>query len=194
MALGALFVILWQGRMRYIGIAGIGLALALWQFGDRPRVLIADTGGLIGVMTDTGRALSRKKGAGFVARNWLENDGDGVAQDVAALRWSVGKVAAFNLIQVSGKRAIASFAGCRPGDIVVMNGELAQPALPDCLVLDPKTLRATGAVALVGEGKDARLVSARDVGGDRMWSGWARYPKVPLDLPETRDKMVHKTK
>ncbi len=191
MALGALFVVLWQGRGRYAGIAGVGLAIALWQFSDRPRALIADTGGLIGVMTDAGRALSREKGTGFVARNWLENDGDGVAQDVAAARWSAGKVGAFNLIQVSGKRAIASFAGCRPGDIVVMNGELAQPALPDCLVLDPKTLRATGAVALVGEGKDARLVSARDVGGDRMWSGWARYPKATLALPEIQNKLAH---
>jgi competence protein ComEC len=51
-------------------------------------VLIADNGGLVGVMTDTGRALSKEKGAGFVARNWLENDGDGALQQKAALRWN----------------------------------------------------------------------------------------------------------
>lgn len=194
MALGALFVILWQGRARYAGVAGIGLALALWQFGDRPRALIADTGGLVGVMTDTGRALSREKGAGFVARNWLENDGDGVAQDVAAGRWSAGDIGAFTLIHVSGKRAVAGFTGCHRGDIVVMNAQMEGPVPPDCLILDPRTLRATGAVALVGAGNAARLVSARDVGGDRMWSGWARYPKANLTLPDTRPALAHKTR
>ena len=193
MALGALFVILWQGRARYAGIAAIGLAIALWQFGDRPRVLIADTGGLVGVMTETGRALSREKGAGFVARNWLENDGDGVAQDVAAARWSVGETGPFTLIHVSGKRAIADFAGCNPGDIVVMNGEMEGFAPAGCTILDPKTLRATGAVALVGQGKTARLVSARDLAGDRMWSGWARYPRATLVLPEIQDTLARKT-
>lgn len=194
MALGALFVILWQGRGRYAGLAGVALSLALWQFSDRPRVLIADTGGLVGVMTENGRALSREKGAGFVARNWLENDGDGVDQDVAAARWSSEQVGAYQVIHISGKRAIAGFTGCGVGDIVVMNGEMEEATPPDCFILNPKSLRGTGAVALVGEGEMARLVSARDLAGDRMWSGWARYPKVPLELPGTADKLAQTNK
>lgn len=192
MALGALFVILWQGRARYAGLAGIALALGLWQFGQRPAVLIADTGGLVGVMTDAGRALSRDKGAGFVARNWLENDGDGVAQEKAAARWTSVKSGPYRVIHVSGKRAIADFKGCAPGDIVVMNGEPEGPLPPDCLILGPRQLRATGAVALVSVAGKARLVSARDLGGDRMWSGWARYPDMPLDLPDISDKLARK--
>ncbi|MEO0380425.1 MAG: ComEC/Rec2 family competence protein, partial [Pseudomonadota bacterium] len=194
MALGALFVILWQGRGRYAGLAGIALSLALWQFGDRPKVLIADTGGLVGVMTENGRALSREKGAGFVARNWLENDGDGVDQEVAAARWSSAQVGGHQVIHISGKRAIAGFSGCAAGDIVVMNADMDAPTPPDCLILGPKALRGTGAVALVGEGETARLVSARDVAGDRMWSGWARYPKVPLALPSSGEKLARTNK
>jgi len=192
MALGALFVILWQGRGRFVGLAGIALALAMWQVGQRPVALIADTGGLVGVMTDAGRALSREKGAGFVARNWLENDGDGVTQDIAAARWSDKTPGAFRLIHISGKRAIAAFQGCGAGDIVVMNGE-RDAALPtDCLILGPQQLRATGAIALVGEGKAARLISARDLGGDRMWSAWARYPPVTLNLRGNTDQLAQK--
>lgn len=186
MAMGALFVILWQGRTRYSGVVAIGVALALWQVGQRPAVLIADTGGLIGVMTDQGRALSKEKGAGFVARNWLENDGDGVEQGSAAARWTTTHLTGFRLVHLSGKRAAASFQDCAPGDIVVMNTE-PEVAMPkDCLVLDSKLLRSTGAVAIIGQGKAARLVSARDAGGDRMWSGWARYDKTPLALPKTK--------
>ena len=193
MAMGALFVILWRGRARFLGVAGVVLGLVLWQTGQRPAVLIADTGGLVGVMTERGRALSREKGAGFVARNWLENDGDGIAQNVAAARWSGGNAAGLRLIHLSGKRAAAGFEGCGPGDIVVMNTEGKSAAMANCLVLDPKRLRATGAVAIVQSGEGAELITARDKSGDRMWSGWARYDRKPLFLPAAPDWLARKT-
>ncbi|WP_299370068.1 ComEC/Rec2 family competence protein [uncultured Tateyamaria sp.] len=182
MALGALFVILWQGRARWAGTAVIAAALLGWQVGDRPAVLVADTGGLVGVMTPEGRALSKPKGAGFVARNWLENDGDGVDQAQAAARWSGGDVTGLRVVHLTGKRAAAAFDGCAPGEVVVTNAKL--PAIRDlpCLVLDPATLRKTGAVAVVAQGDQLRLVTARAVAGDRMWSGWARHAAPDLKL------------
>ncbi len=190
MALGALFVILWQGRGRFIGLAGVIGALVLWQMGERPAVLIADNGGLVGVMTDRGRALSREKGAGFVADNWLENDGDVVAQDKAAARWSDTGSTPFRLTHLSGKRAIAGFQGCVTGDIVVMNAAPETAVTADCLILDPRLLRSTGAVAIVGQGTQMRLVTARDKAGDRMWSGWARYAPVALSLPDGANRLA----
>lgn len=74
-ALGGLWLLLWQGSTRIAGIAVIGCAGWLWSAAERPDVLISDTGGLVGVMTPEGRALSKAKGQGFVAENWLENDG-----------------------------------------------------------------------------------------------------------------------
>ncbi|WP_415402658.1 ComEC/Rec2 family competence protein [Tateyamaria sp. SN3-11] len=190
MALGALFVILWQGRSRFAGIAAVIGALALWQVGERPSILIADTGGLVGVMTPEGRALSRPKGAGFVARNWLENDGDGVDQDRAAARWDAG---APGIVHLSGKRAIGSFAGCAPGQIVVANAEVDGNGAQACLILAPKLLRRTGAVAVLGQGNKARLVTARDWTGDRMWSGWAKYAVPDIALPSGLERIVSKT-
>lgn len=193
MAMGALFVVLWQGRGRFLGVTGIVAALVLWQVGHRPAVLIADTGALVGVMTGAGRALSREKGAGFVARNWLENDGDGVVQDVAAARWSDAAQSGLRLIHLTGKRAIAAFAGCAAGDVVVMNGAPEGASISGCLILDPTALRATGAVSIVRAQGQMRVVTARDVAGDRMWSGWARHDRVPVQLPTQTDAMAAKT-
>ena len=188
-AVGMLFVILWQGRMRFAGTIPVVLALALWQFGARPHVLVADTGGLVGLMTDEGRALSRAKGAGFVARNWLENDGEGIDQETAATRWGAG--AAVPITHLTGKRAAAAFDGCGVGEIVVSNTNLSdlQPDLP-CFVLTPAVLRRTGAVALVGPKDDLRLRTARSVTGDRMWSGWKGTPPPALTLPTHKQQTL----
>ncbi|WP_420013788.1 ComEC/Rec2 family competence protein [Tateyamaria sp.] len=197
MALGAFFVILWRAKMRFAGVAVIGGALALWQTGDRPAILIADTGALVGVMTAQGRALSKEKGAGFVARNWLENDGDGVDQALAAGRWQSGDAEWLDgrVVHLSGKRALAGFSGCTPGQIVVANGKIARDALTiDCLLLDATTLRKTGAVAVIGEGADARLVTSRDITGDRMWSGWGKHSNPALTLDAKARRLAQKTK
>ena len=47
----------------------------MWATTQRPEILIADQGRLIGVLSDEGRALSKEKGQGFVADVWMENDG-----------------------------------------------------------------------------------------------------------------------
>ena len=137
-----LFVILWQGRARFAGVLPVILGLALWQTGARPHVLIADTGGLVGLMTDEGRALSRPKGGGFVARNWLENDGEGIDQGTAAARWGQG--GPVRVTHLSGKHAAAAFSGCVKGEIVVSNMALEGGDTLPCLVLTPQMLRRTG--------------------------------------------------
>ncbi|MEX0368913.1 MAG: ComEC/Rec2 family competence protein, partial [Ruegeria sp.] len=170
-ALGMLFVILWQGRARFAGLPIVLLGLALWQVNARPAILVADTGGLVGRLTEEGRALSREKGAGFVARNWLENDGEGIDQAVAAARWD--RAQDFKITHLSGKRAAASFSGCSKGELVVSNTELTAPNPSPCLILTPSVLRKTGAVALFEKGGTLHLKTARDIAGDRMWSGWS---------------------
>jgi competence protein ComEC len=50
---------------------------------ERPGLLVAGSGGLVGVMTPEGRALSKARGDGFAADSWLENDGDPVGQEAA---------------------------------------------------------------------------------------------------------------
>ncbi|UOA27548.1 ComEC/Rec2 family competence protein [Pseudosulfitobacter sp. DSM 107133] len=181
-ALGGLVVILWQGRGRFAGLAAMALGFAVWAGADRPAALIAEDGGIVGVMTAQGRALSKDKGAGFVAQNWLENDGDGAGQQRAAARWQgapqaprtkLATVGPVELVHLIGKRALAGFGPCMPGQLVVLSVTPEAP-LGDCDVYDPERLRTTGAIALVQGRNGIRLRTARQVAGDRMWSGWAR--------------------
>lgn len=181
-ALGALWVILWQGRLRFGGLAGVGLAFWLWSDVERPAVLIADTGTLVGVMTEAGRALSKERGAGFVARNWLENDGEGVGQKAAAARWDSTRV-----VHLSGKRAVAQFDGCDPEQIVVVSVPVPDKTSMSCTLYDPEKLRVTGALALYETGKSWRIVSARQSTGNRLWTRW---PEPENDAAPRADQYV----
>lgn len=152
----------------------MALALALWAQVDRPQVLIADTGALVGVMTERGRALSKPRGAGFIALNWLENDGDGGDQEQASARWDgppdrirttqVGGVALTHLI---GKKAAAQ-AGCVKGGVLVFSVPVEPVA--GCTVFDPVRLRDTGSVALYADQGQVRFVTAKDITGVRLWN------------------------
>ncbi|MGC1495244.1 MAG: ComEC/Rec2 family competence protein [Sulfitobacter sp.] len=169
LSLGFLFLILWQGRLRWAGVAAMAGAFMLWQGGERPKVLIADNGSLVGFMTPDGRALSKEKGAGFVARNWLENDGDGAFQDQAAARWLRGPI-----IHLSGKRALAAFSGCDAGQIVVTSVAAADLKASGCDVFDPERLKQTGSIALSGDKDGWFMTTARDLAGDRPWTHWPK--------------------
>ena len=166
--LGALWLVLWRGRARLLGGLPMLVALGLWAQTQRPDVLISDTGQLVGVMTEAGRALSAPSGSGFVARGWLENDGDLRGQAAAAALWSeAGALAAYRLRHLRGKAAVAA-AECAAGQILVVAGELERE-MP-CLVFDKTRLRQTGAVALYFEGDQLKIKTARESTGRRLWN------------------------
>lgn len=172
LAIGFLMLILWQGRLRWAGLAAMGLSFVLWHGASRPDVLIADTGGLVGVMTPDGRALSKAKGAGFVARNWLENDGSGASQQAAAKLWQAG-----SLVHLSGKRAVAAFDSCTADQVVLATAVAAQLVGQGCLLFDPPRLKETGAVALRKAGTGWQITTARQTSGERLWTAWPKAQK-----------------
>lgn len=165
-ALGVLFVILWQGRSRWVGVLPVAVAFLLWAQTERPDILISDTGALVGVMTAEGRALSRPKGGGFVARNWLENDGDASDQEAAAARWIPEEMP---VLALRGKREAAKLTECKQGQIVVLNTIPEAIDLP-CQLFHPETLRETGALALSVKEETFTLRSARQSSGARLWN------------------------
>ncbi|MEX1233789.1 MAG: ComEC/Rec2 family competence protein [Roseovarius sp.] len=172
LSLGALIVILWQGRLRAVGALPMIAALVLWSEVERPRVLISDTGGLVGVMTPSGRALSAASGDGFAAQNWLENDGDSATQEEAAARWPVENLPADwpRLVALRGKRAAVGLSGCTDARWLVMNTAPPADWLHDegCTILDPAALRETGALAM--RGRDLGVIAARQITGARLWN------------------------
>lgn len=197
-ALGMLFVVLWQGRARVGGLAVACAAFVVWAGGERPMLLVADSGGLIGVMTPQGRALSKPSGDGFVAGVWLENDGGPVGQDVAAEREGLlrdGRVtrvslANWRISQVSGKTALAAIPDCGGADVLVTNQ--TDDVARSCVVFDIRRLRATGALALTVDEQGAlQIVSARQIIGQRPWNQRGRGDPVgpaPLVIPPKTDR------
>ncbi|MCF6231676.1 MAG: ComEC family competence protein [Rhodobacteraceae bacterium] len=175
LSLGLLFLIIWQGRARFVGILPALTAFWLWSGAERPAILVAGSGGLVGVMTDQGRALSKPRGAGFVASVWLENDGDGTGQKTAAIRWpgSGGRTQVFEtkthqIVHLIGKRAVAGFDGCKQGQVIIASVPMTRTG--PCEIYDLKRLRFTGSLAISDQG----IVTARDMSGQRIWNTPAR--------------------
>ncbi len=169
LSLGALFVVLWQARARFTGAVPVALSFVLWAQAERPDILVSDNGSLVGVMTPEGRALSTGRASGFVAMNWLENDGDPVDQETAFARWT--KVAGgdgWPITAVRGKRAAEEFTDCAAKEWVVFNN-VPQAELP-CRAIHPGTLKETGALAIWREKGGLRAVTARDMTGARLWN------------------------
>lgn len=130
LTLGALIVLLWQGRARWVGVVPVIVAFAFWTTAERPAVLVSETGRLVGVMENGVRGLSRERGDGFVARIWLENDGDAADQAGAAARatWRAdgeGARAEIDGVRVwhgAGVRAAREAeAACARHDLVVLS-------------------------------------------------------------------------
>ncbi len=162
-AIGGLWLVLGRGRMRGLGVLGVLGAVWLLMNSERPYALVADTGGLVGVMTDRCRALSKAKGSGFVASVWLENDGDPATQTAAHQRWD-GQI-----LHLTGKKTVAASISCQGAKIIVVNAEPTSE-LP-CIVISPASLRETGSLAITQSGE---ILSSKDVHGARIWHPWTK--------------------
>ncbi|MFD1912307.1 ComEC/Rec2 family competence protein [Halodurantibacterium flavum] len=187
LALGALWLIVWPGRLRWLGVPAMIAALAIWTQPDRPALLVASSGGLLGLITDEGRALSKASGEGFVARSWLESDGDLALPAEAHARWPaelrIGRGEGVEIRHLTGRGAVARLdETCTTGRIVILS-QPAPEAPRDCLLLDAPTLGRTGAVAFHLQGDRLRLRLARREVGERIWN--RHIPPVPeLFVPE----------
>ncbi|MCP1170445.1 ComEC/Rec2 family competence protein, partial [Limimaricola sp. ASW11-118] len=175
-ALGGLWLVLWQGRGRAVALLPLILAAGLWARAERPDLLVSDSGALLGLMTREGRALSKPTGDGFAAMVWLENDGDGRVQAQAhdpvtlprherVLRLRLGDT---SIVQVTGKTSLAALQGCDGADILIANQ--IDPAPRPCLRFDARRLRETGALALWQTPEGLRIETVAERAGRRLWT------------------------
>jgi len=176
LAFGALLIVLWQGRLRFVGVIPMGLAAWLWVGAERPVMLISDSGSLVGVMTTEGRALNKPRGGGFVAQNWLENDGDASGQEAAYARWPANLPNKLAVKLVQGKAAARLPLTCDGATLLIMTSdpETTVPAGLGCDIISPATLRATGSLAFYDSDKGLRVTGAREITGVRLWNNAQR--------------------
>ena len=170
-SLGVLFFLLWRGQLCWAGGLPIVLSLFLWGQAERPLAIVSANGGLVGVMTSEGRALSRAKSQSYTAQNWLAADGRPEPQAEAARRWSdLAKaggiwIAGRRIVHITGKTQAAEFTTCAPADLVVSNS----PIDPEggCEIYGPKQLRRSGSIQI---NHDGALVTTAEIAGNRPWS------------------------
>lgn len=163
MALGAAWLVIWQGRGRLIGLVPIIVSVFFWVGTDRPDLLISEDGGLVGVRTDAGLALNRAKGSRFIASSWLENDGTLRSQSEAADLWPENSPVRI----VRGKREAAAFKGCLAHELVISNQPLSND-LP-CIVWDPPRL-SEQSVAGWRSTDGWHFITEEARSGARLWS------------------------
>ena len=178
MSLGALWLILWRGVARWSGLGAMALALVLWVATERPALLIAAEGEVVGLMGPEGRMLSRARSGSFAAQSWLQADGDSADQPQAHARSGAGprdsivhlRAGGFDVVHLSGKRALEDLPElCRAGRIVVTNTPFDGLG-GDCTLITPTDLRATGARAYSWKKGETQMRSALQVSGQRLWS------------------------
>lgn len=191
LALGMLWLMLWPGRGRWLGLVPAAAAMLLWQAAARPALLVAPDGGLAGLTGPEGRALSAARGAGFAARQWLENDGDGADQATAAQRPGfAGPSGArrFTLgdwqgVVLKGKGAAAALASeCAAADLVILPLRLDGPAPGPCRVIDIGLMARTGALA-IDPLRDGRLRLTPAESAARRWTGGPGAAPMVWDRP-----------
>lgn len=179
LTLGVVWLMLWQGRLRWGGLAAALAAFGLWAQAERPAVLISGDGALVGVMTPEGRALSREKGQGFVAQSWLENDGLARDREAASARGAAAMAGGPMVWQAGAARLTALYSpkpealatACAASAVVVTNREAEQPGTSGpCLILDPAVLARTGPIALGRVGSAVQVTSLRETAGHRLWN------------------------
>lgn len=178
LAVGALFCVLWKGPARWLGCVPMLVAVGLWAQVERPAILIAPGANLVGILGPEGRSLSKPRGAGFAARLWLENDGDGYTQEAAALRPPFtgpkedrrAEVAGLRIRVLSGRGQGARVqAGC-DADVVVLTRP-PERAPPGCVIHTPDSLRDSGTLALWPQAEGSwRAIGARTASAGRPWA------------------------
>lgn len=158
------------------------LALLLWHGAERPLMLVSAQGDAVAILSDLGRVPSKPRGGAFSVSNWLEADGDPADQPAAAARpyWSgdasarsaslmVGErqVAVHHLTGKSGQDALGRV--CKGGAYVITDRPASLPAGGDCILIDTRHLRRTGAIALPG-GRQPELVPTDSANSGRSWN------------------------
>lgn len=189
-ALGGLWFCLWRRPWRWAGAGLVALVLVWWPFAsDPPDLVVSGDGRTVLALTPGGAHLSRGRANGFQREIWLRRiaadparaalfprpgarSADGaIGCDREGCIVRLGGVAGPPVIAALADTAAALADDCRAADIVVSRLPV-RGACPAPVVIDRFDLWRAGAHEVrLGPG-GIRVVSVRDVQGDRPWATW----------------------
>lgn len=179
---GGLWLALWQGRKRLLGLVPAGVAAVMLAFTPTPDVLVSGDGRHVGIVED-GRLIMLREGRSDYARENLMElagmEGDPVtitdwlgarcSRDFCVLTlnragrpWHVMMARSRDRIE---ERALA--AACERADIVIADRWLPRSCQPLWLKVDRKFLGQSGGLALFLE--QERFTSVAESEGQHGW-------------------------
>ncbi len=186
---GGIFLVLWIGRLRILGLLPMVLGVVLWMDVDRPEILISENGRLFGVLTGDGRVLNSEGGNSFAAEIWLGNDGDAASQAAAFARSGMMRSRGRAEIDVEGFGALIYRGSREPGDeadtlckasaVLLAPGWRRGPSDGECLFIGADILRSQGALAIRLSGGTAEITGARAINDQRPWTRDPRQQSGP---------------
>lgn len=176
MILGGLWLMIWRGRWRWLGLIPIGAGLALAPFGKRPDIWIEREGKLIAIRDQDGAiATPNTRKSSFSLERWMEADGD--IRPVKAARGSKAfqcdEASCIALVKgklVSHVTHPSAFADdCRRADILIVNFIPPERCPAAGVVIDPEDLLENGAHTLTITENGIRVRTVGDGRGTRPW-------------------------
>ncbi len=176
-AIGGLWLCLWRGRVRLVGVGVMMLGLALAPLTRHPDIFVDRDGRAVAVRGSDGLlAPSPVRRSNYAVEKWLVSDGDARGPEQAVS--DAGRVQHCYeracVAQLAGKRislirhAAALDDDCRVAEVVVAPFTLSwRCAAP--IVIDARALRAKGAHALYLDDGDFRIETVAGLRGVRPW-------------------------
>ncbi len=191
--LGMAWAGLWRGRIRLAGVVVLAAGLVSPAIVRPPDLLVSADARMIGVRTPAGMFVERKAGASKFTRDaWRQYWADGPPMRLP----QVGQVADGAIACTAAACTIQ--VGPGPGGLLLRNGKATDCALSVLVTLgwehgtachgvptvDRGMLLRDGAAAIWLEAAGARVVTDRDVRGQRPWIPGARAARPwTSDLP-----------
>ncbi len=181
---GGLWLCLWRGGWRWLGLVPLAFALALVPTGagGRPDLLVDDDGRLVGLLDGDGiRRFSTDRGGTFDIQAWRRRDGTdpetpvpvlpasgrtpgGIVCSRAACRMERDGVA---VVWVRTRAGLSD--ACLRADVVVTALDAGSCGAPT--VIDRTALIRDGPHAVSIEGGGWRVTTVRGESGRRRWTG-----------------------
>jgi len=176
---GGLWLALWRGTWRWLGLAPVAAGIAMALLARPPDILISRDAQTIAVRMADGRlALLRSPSDAYSASDWLKRDGDArlpesaIATPADGVRCdALGCVAhaPSGLTIAAPLRPDALADDCSSAEIVISAAPTRRACVGPKLVVDRFDVARDGAVAIwIADGIVMQTV--RDARGDRPWS------------------------
>ncbi|NNE23773.1 MAG: ComEC family competence protein [Rhizobiales bacterium] len=172
----AVWLCLWQGRLRLFGAVPAAIAVLLSLTLNRPDILIERAGKNVAVRGEHGLLVpATARRAKFVTGKWLLNDGDDaeLKQAASRLAWTCSKVKCKAVSKgckiVFLREGAPVHHPCEKADILISDFPLRGACANVPVRIDRFDLWRHGAHAIHLKGNDTHIVTAAQMRGKRPW-------------------------